>query len=605
MNSDSKISFLAVIGAVLLALFSAILAWSGGFFANSPPTVSTIAVVQSDRLADRAGQRILLGPVPEVLRLRVTPPEDDWGSDNIDVSWSVSREDGTDRVPLGKALNVEFRPTSKGRFIVEVEARDQGNGLGLNDAVASQTWLVTVEEPIEPEARIRAQSSTDITLGETFRATASGSQFEQAATGGPTLNWRVQTPSLTRELGSDSTLSFRPSAPGEYTVFLELLDQFEQRDEASILLSVSPAPIPSPRVELERHTVSPNEIVIAVGRPQADQLAPSWNSVAPSGNTSSGSGRTFAFSSNEPGQHRLEFTISDAYQQSRSTNASVTVLNSTVLNQTSFTERSGTRVYDFSGQEVILTGTLETNGVPIELVAHTIRSEEGIVRSFASEFSTANAQSGDSGNNGRHGATNGANGSAGGNGTRGSDGRTGSNAGSVSIIAQRLIGHLTVDNSGMAGGNGGDGGDGGRGGNGANGNSGASGAFDCRRGPQSGGNGANGGRAGDAGNGGSGGNGGEIKVVIAEPLSDDSGILAVSAGGSPGNAGSPGTPGQRGEPGARGSAPGLCRQTARNGSPGTQGASGASGADGKAGENGSITVIVDGEARVASGELEL
>ena len=154
---------------------------------------------------------------------------------------------------------------------------------------------------------------------------------------------------------------------------------------------------------------------------------------------------------------------------------------------------------------------------------------------------------------------------------------------------------MTLEFSGIPGGNGGDGGRGGNGGNAGNGKEGATSAFDCKEGPGPGGNGGAAGPGGAGGPGGRGGNGADITYIsLADGIEQLSYARVVNVEGYGGMGGRPGRAGKPGNGGSGASSNGWCGPSG----PGYPGdfpspadlGQGSSGADGKKGTVTAITV---------------
>ena len=187
----------------------------------------------------------------------------------------------------------------------------------------------------------------------------------------------------------------------------------------------------------------------------------------------------------------------------------------------------------------------------------------------AARMAPAGGHGGD-GNPGAHnpGETN-RRGNDGGNGEAGSSGGRG---GTLQLPKIYIVGgsftsptgdpmplRLTLEFSGIPGGNGGDGGAGGNGGNAGNGKEGATSAFDCKEGPGPGGNGGAGGAGGAGGDGGRGGNGADlIYISLAEGIEQLSYARVVNVEGYGGMGGRPGRAGRPGDGGAGANNNGWC-----------------------------------------------
>ena len=159
-------------------------------------------------------------------------------------------------------------------------------------------------------------------------------------------------------------------------------------------------------------------------------------------------------------------------------------------------------------------------------------------------------------------------------GGSGSEGMQGGSGGMVQLPRIYLVGgsftspsgdpipgslRLTLDFSGIAGGQGGQGGTGGSGGRAGNGKEGSTSAFDCSDGPGPGGNGGAAGPGGAGGSGGQGGNGADIIYVsLASGIEQLSYARVINVEGYGGIGGRPGRAGRPGNGGAGAPSHGWC-----------------------------------------------
>ncbi|OUR98072.1 hypothetical protein A9Q81_11950 [Gammaproteobacteria bacterium 42_54_T18] len=255
--------------------------------------------------------------------------------------------------------------------------------------------------------------------------------------------------------------------------------------------------------------------------------------------------------------------------------------------------------------DCILPKSITTNGYNLDILCdEVIASDTSIVTGFKKAKPANNNGKSKDGTKGTDGTgEKGVNGVDGISGVSGSDGN---NSGRILIEANSLVGNLSINNLGQAGGDGGQGGSGGHGGKGGQGKA-AKGVdcvnlvvgkvCNCKGGPGRGGKGGDGGDAGVGGAAGSGGDSGNISVNLG---STDGIITILARGGSEGKPGMPGTSGDKGQGGAEGVLHG-CDSANRVGSSGIDGITSTKGAVGSLGKNGMIKLRIDGKEISESG----
>ncbi|MGB3315237.1 MAG: caspase family protein [Albidovulum sp.] len=564
-----------------------------------PPRLLGFEVMNAHELRDPSGHSLILSRRPEPLELTVTAQDRGWSGD-LRYEFLVLRkqEDGDwVRELNGIGRDLRFVPELPGLHDVRYLVTD-GGLFNLWPKRAEVGFQFSVNKASAPEPRIRLNPHV-VTLGDGSDLESSGTLVEP----GPrpeTYEWRVLLEGGIVWKGQGENVTFLPEKPGNYIVELEVTDSYGQRGTGTAELRVVAPRLEEPRIRADRLVVSRNESVNLKGLPHDDDLTFVWSVGDDPARLSTSD--EYVFSSTTPGGHVVHFKVGDRWGQSDSASETITVLEPAELDQAFLREVNGTKVYDYSGRELILNGSFVTGGDPILIRAHTIRAAQATIQAFP--VSAQPGSAGASGPRGSSGSGTGTPGAAGGSGELGGNGSDGGSAGNIRIEAERLFGTLRIDNSGQSAGSGGQGGAGGAGGNGARGNNASSGAFDCSRGPQNGGNGGAGGDAGRGGNGGDGGDAGAVEVRLGE-VDPDALVEVLAQGGDGGAPGSPGTPGSGGAGASRGSANGLCRQTASNGSGGSSGQQSAPGAAGTAGTDGAIQIVIGGQlARVATGTLE-
>jgi hypothetical protein len=580
---------------------------SSGVFSNDAPSITEFVVSNSSQISDRTGKTILVGAVDETLSMQATAI-DAGGADGLEYEWAVFESDADDAktkrsIASSTGTAFRFQPGKPGRYKVELRVEDKGF-FGLSRKSDVRIHHFTARQALPPKARILI-SSTDIRLGELISTSAETSVIEarNPMYPEPEFNWVLSRRGDVQETQRGEKVKFKPTEPGDYSLRLTMKDSYGQSAEASSSFLVRAPSLPSPSIRAERLTVSPGEAVLLEGRPNDDRYRLAWFTQEGIVGRPVSSSATFEFSSIAPGIHPLTYAIFDQWNGSKSTVQRMEVLRSTVLDPDHFEDAGdGARIFDYSGQEIVLVGTLYTGGKRTVLRAHTIRSEGGAILSFPDDATGTPGRAGNNGRPGSPGRESGSDGARGADGEFGARGADGAAAGDLVLIAERLFGDLEIMNNGMTGGPGGQGGSGGRGGDGQNGRAGASGAFDCSRGPQDGGDGGPGGNAGRGGDAGDGGHGGKVTISLAEI--EEGATLRVSAtGGRPGAIGLSGERGAGGSGRPRGSAPGLCTQTASNGSNGSRGAAAPNGEQGQRGSSAVISLTVGSENRVATGTL--
>lgn len=569
-----------------------------GALTNDAPSIDTIDVANSANLVSKDGSELLYSANPEMLSL-VANAKDSEGQDKLSYSWKVEEvlSDGSLReVDTSSGQTINFTPSKTGAFNIRSLVSD-GGFFGLSPKSDTQLFSLTVVEPDKPIAQMTLSNSR-VSLGEVINLDGRSSTFQKGVAA-PRYFWSVSSDGRVQNIGRGSQLTFTPNAPGEYSVQLRIVDQYSAESSATQTLVVDLPELPRASIRAERLKVTMNEDVRLSGTPSDSRYSLKWS--IGSDPAVMGTSDSYVFSSSEPGVFRLNYRIADQWQEGVPAVQPIEVLQARNLSADNMQEVNGVRVFDYSGTELVLVGQIKTNGVPTTFKAHTIRSDSAVITAFSTT-----ATSGGNGANGNPGPDGKRNGAIGGDGVDGVTGRagiSGSAAGLIRIEAQRLVGSLTVNANGQPGGNGGAGGNGGKGGMGHRGNNGSSNVLDCGRGPQSGGNGGAGGNAGSGGNGGDGGAAASVVIVLGEVDSDAR--LSISAtGGTGGAPGSAGTPGKGGSGGKRGAAPGICTQTAKNGSTGSPGSRGVDGASGIVGLPGTIELIIgDGPVKTATGNL--
>ncbi len=186
--------------------------------------------------------------------------------------------------------------------------------------------------------------------------------------------------------------------------------------------------------------------------------------------------------------------------------------------------------------EIDLSGTVAIPGKAIAMYCRVLRCAEGTALEVSGRAPPARVPAPRPGEQ------------AGAHGTSGEPGKAGEDAGSVTIVAERLEGSLRISASGGAGQDGQDGGAAATGGVGASGADGSSGRCPCKPDGQPGQPGGQGGHGGRGGDGGSGGNAGLVKLIFStQPGPNQIEIRAEGGnGGAPGVAGAPGDGGPGG-----------------------------------------------------------
>lgn len=196
-----------------------------------------------------------------------------------------------------------------------------------------------------------------------------------------------------------------------------------------------------------------------------------------------------------------------------------------------------------SNRDLILNGSIITNGFNLHLMGATIISNHSTIRAHYTRAPHTPPNSAN-GYQGASGQSPGEDGKNGGNGVDGRPGENGDNAGHIIINANALKGKLYIHNAGMNGGRGGAAGNGGPGGSGARNTMNNDANLDsvstiC-------GKGGDGGHNGIGGKGGNGGNGGDVEINVQRLTA----YLDINtAGGKAGLQGSHGSPGKGGSSG--------------------------------------------------------
>jgi hypothetical protein len=241
---------------------------------------------------------------------------------------------------------------------------------------------------------------------------------------------------------------------------------------------------------------------------------------------------------------------------------------------------------------LVLPQLIVTNGHSLEIRDTVpVEAAAGGSRIVAFRAAPPNAASGAAGV-GSPNAIDGQPGAEGGNGAFGQPGQEGRDAGPIVIVAPSLLGQLSIENNGQAGGRGGIGGRGGQGGKG--GNTMMASATKCDRlaEAQAGGRG---GASGRGGVGGRGGNAGKVRMEVTRPVASPNRVTISADGGAGGAGGPAGYPGRGGKGGfgvTRVSCPSLA-----DGPEGPEGERGSTGPMGATGAPAAITVRDGNEDR--------
>ncbi len=219
------------------------------------------------------------------------------------IGYTVSWGDGSADSTAHPMRHVYKKP---GTFVIRYTVQTQ------NGQTSTAEESVTVRMPNAPLARIRRSAET-MMLGESIELvdeTESAAEIESR-------EWSSNGVVLSKARSFQLT----PDDDGNVTILLKVRDAAGQTDSTSCVVQVMKPPAPVAKIRLSQTTVKPGEEVTAFEICESTIVSREWKV---DGMTRESREASFHFS--KPGDHSILLTVKDAFGQSSSAKATVSVV---------------------------------------------------------------------------------------------------------------------------------------------------------------------------------------------------------------------------------------------------------------------------------------